>query len=138
MPVSNDQIVDKIREFRKKSGKTQLDLGNLLGKTTASISDLERGRVQVSASDLSQISDFLKIPITNFYEIETEDNEITDVAGNVVFARLIDRFELDELEEVSGFPFEIVEQKYRHSGILISNHLLSQITEPIRLDVWFN
>jgi len=35
-------------------------------------------------------------------------------------------------------PFEILEQKYRHPGILIGNHILNQIKEPIRLDVWFN
>jgi len=35
-------------------------------------------------------------------------------------------------------PFEFVEQKYRHPGILISNRMISQIKEPIRLDVWFS
>jgi diguanylate cyclase (GGDEF)-like protein len=56
-----------------------------------------------------------------------KNNEITDVAGNVVFARLIDRFELDELEEVSGFPFEIVE-----------NTLLNHDTETIVEDAGNN
>jgi diguanylate cyclase (GGDEF)-like protein len=36
------------------------------------------------------------------------NNQLTDTAGNVVFARQIDRTELDALEEVSGFPFTIV------------------------------
>ncbi|HBG33047.1 MAG TPA: hypothetical protein DDW82_04970 [Acholeplasmataceae bacterium] len=36
-------------------------------------------------------------------------SEISDVAGNVIFARQIDQTELDELEIVAGFPFEIFE-----------------------------
>lgn len=38
-----------------------------------------------------------------------KNNEISDVAGNIVLGRLIDRVELDQLETVAGFPFEIVE-----------------------------
>lgn len=83
MPISNDQIVEKIREYRKKSGKTQLDLANLLGKTTASISDLERGRVQVSASELSQIAEFLDIAINYFYENNFVDEEIQNVISTI-------------------------------------------------------
>lgn len=83
MPISNDQIVENIREYRKKSGKTQLDLANILGKTTASISDLERGRVQVSASELSQIADFLNIPINSFYDLESEDDDIEAVISSI-------------------------------------------------------
>ena len=79
MSASNDQLIEKIREFRKRSGKTQLDLANLLGKTTASISDLERGRVQVSASELSQIADFLNTPINSFFDDTLEDEEIQSI-----------------------------------------------------------
>lgn len=79
MSASNDQIIEKIREYRKRSGKTQLDLATLLGKTPASISDLERGRVQVLASELSQIADFLNVPINSFFIEALEDEEIQNV-----------------------------------------------------------
>ena len=76
MSVSNDVIVQKVKEYRKKSGKTQQELADLLGKASASISDLERGKVQVSASELSEIADFLNIPISNFFDEAIEDEEI--------------------------------------------------------------
>jgi transcriptional regulator with XRE-family HTH domain len=79
MSASNDQIIEKVREYRKRSGKTQADLADLLGKTTASISDLERGRVQLSASELSQIADFLNVPINSFFTETIEDEEIQNV-----------------------------------------------------------
>ncbi len=79
MSASNDQIIEKVREYRKRSGKTQADLAELLGKTTASISDLERGRVQLSASELSQIADFLNVPINSFFSEAIEDEEIQNV-----------------------------------------------------------
>ena len=79
MTVTNDEIIQKIKEYRKRSGKTQQELADLLGKTSASISDLERGKVQVSASELSQIADFLSVPINSFFNNVLEDEEIQNV-----------------------------------------------------------
>jgi len=79
MTVSNDEIVQKIKEYRQKSGKTQFELATLLGKTSASISDLERGKVQVSASELSQIADYLDIPINRFFDRVLEDEEFDNI-----------------------------------------------------------
>ena len=78
MQITNEQIVEKIREYRKQSGKTQKDLAEVLGKTTASISDLERGRVQVSASDLSIIADFFNVQVSNFYSNKNLDPELAN------------------------------------------------------------
>lgn len=79
MTITNEEIIQKIKEYRKRSGKTQQDLADLLGKTSASISDLERGKVQVSASELSQIADFLNVPINSFFNNVLEDEEIQNV-----------------------------------------------------------
>jgi transcriptional regulator with XRE-family HTH domain len=76
MLVTNESIITKIREYRTKAGKTQQDLADLLGKTSAAISDMERGKVQVSASDLSKIADFLNVPVNSFYGMEIIDPEI--------------------------------------------------------------
>lgn len=83
MSASNDQIIEKIREYRKRSGKTQADLAELLGKTTASISDLERGKVQVSAVELFQIADYLKIPIEYFFTSESFDQDVLNVITSI-------------------------------------------------------
>lgn len=83
MQVSNEIIIKKIREYRTKAGKTQQDLADLLGKTSAAISDLERGKVQVTASDLSKIAEYLNIPINCFYDLETMDPEIQNAIYSI-------------------------------------------------------
>ena len=75
----NDLIVKRVKEARLEKGFTQQDIANHLGKTSAAISDLERGKVQVTASDLYQISQLLKKPIEFFYGEEYGEKEIQDL-----------------------------------------------------------
>ncbi len=63
----NEQIVKLIREARIEQDLTQQDVANYLGRTAASISDLERGKVQVSASDLQKIAEYVGKPIEYFF-----------------------------------------------------------------------
>lgn len=62
-------------------GLTQKDLADHLGKTAAAISDLERGKVQVTASDLFQIAQLLNKPIEYFYGEEYSGSDIQDLAA---------------------------------------------------------
>lgn len=57
----------RFNKNRKKSGKNQLDLANLLGK------------VQLSASELSQIAEYLNIPINYFFSNALDDEEIQKI-----------------------------------------------------------
>lgn len=75
----NDLIVKRIKDARIERGLTQKDLAEHLEKTSAAISDLERGKVQVSASDLYKISQLLNKPIEYFYGEEFGDKEIEDM-----------------------------------------------------------
>ena len=63
----NEYIVRKIKQARTERGLTQKDLARKLNRTSASISDLERGKVQVSANDLGKLAEFLEKPIEYFY-----------------------------------------------------------------------
>jgi transcriptional regulator with XRE-family HTH domain len=74
----NDLIVRKIKEARIERGLTQKDLADHLGRTSAAISDLERGKVQVSASDLYSISQRLNKHIEFFFGEERNEKEIQD------------------------------------------------------------
>jgi transcriptional regulator with XRE-family HTH domain len=58
---------------------TQQQLANLLGKTSAAISDLERGKVQVSAGDLSIIATALDRPIEFFYGANFKGEDVQDI-----------------------------------------------------------
>ena len=77
--TKNDLIVEKIKLVRIERAFTQKDLADHLKKTPAAISDLERGKVQVTAEDLYTISDFLNKPIEYFYGEEFTGSEVQDL-----------------------------------------------------------
>jgi len=67
MKITNKYLGDRIREARKKLGRTQKELAEVLGKTAGAISQLEQGNVQVSVIELDKIADFLNKPIEYFF-----------------------------------------------------------------------
>lgn len=75
----NSIIVDLIKKARLEKGLTQKDLADHLGKTAAAISDLERGKVQVSASDLFSLSEIINKPIEYFYGVSIDGGEETSI-----------------------------------------------------------
>ena len=77
--ATNAEIVQRIKAARQMRHKTQQDLATQLGKTGAAVSDLERGKVQVSASDLSIIANTLDIPIETLFGEELGDQNIKDI-----------------------------------------------------------
>ena len=77
----NDLIVKRVKDARIEKGLTQKDLADHLGRTAASISDLERGKVQVTASDLYKISHFLRKPIEYFFDENFGGEEIQDLVS---------------------------------------------------------
>jgi len=79
MPISAKSIGARVREARKHNNLTQKDIANHLGRTAASISELERGRVQISATDLKKIADFLLKPIEYFYGEDYSGPEVQDL-----------------------------------------------------------
>lgn len=77
----NNQIVRRIKTTRKERKATQQDLADTLKKTAAAISDLERGKVQVSASDLYQIANFFNKPIEYFFGEYAGEVDVQDAIG---------------------------------------------------------
>jgi len=81
-----------------------------------------------------------------FYVVSSpilKNNDDSNVAGNVVFGRWIDRFELDQLEIVSGFAFDIVDNtnldhvtettvEEADNGQLLVNHLVHDLLHTDR------
>jgi transcriptional regulator with XRE-family HTH domain len=64
-----------------EKGLTQQDIANHLGRTAAAISEMERGKVQVSASDLYKIASLLEKPIEYFYGEDIGDKEIENLTA---------------------------------------------------------
>lgn len=81
MEEFNDLIVKKVKDARIERDLTQKDLADYLGRTAASISDLERGKVQVTASDLYKISKYLRKPIEYFYGENFGGEQIQDLVS---------------------------------------------------------
>lgn len=63
----NEYVRNRFREARRQKGATQGDIARLLGKTRVAISDVERGRVNISVSDLSRVACYFELPIAYFF-----------------------------------------------------------------------
>jgi transcriptional regulator with XRE-family HTH domain len=66
----NKYIRERIKLARTDAKETQEDLAKRLEKTRVAISDLERGRVSVNASDLGFIAAHYEKPISFFSHLE--------------------------------------------------------------------
>lgn len=77
--MKNNDIAGIVRETRKQKGLTQRDIAYALEKTPATVSDIERGKIQVSASDLSKIANVLNKPIEYFFGEGHESEEFQDL-----------------------------------------------------------
>ena len=65
-------IRERIKMARGEAAMSQEDLAKHLGKSRVAISDLERGRVQVNASDLALIAKSLEKPISYFFPLSVQ------------------------------------------------------------------
>jgi len=81
--MENNDIAGIVRETRKQRGLTQRDIANVLEKTPATVSDIERGKIQINASDLSKIADLLNKPIEYFFGAGNESEEIQDLVVKI-------------------------------------------------------
>jgi transcriptional regulator with XRE-family HTH domain len=79
----NALIVKRIKDCRKEHGLIQQDLADHLNRTAASISDLERGKVQISASDLYELARLLNKPIEYFYGEDYIGSDVQDLIAIV-------------------------------------------------------
>jgi len=76
----NLYIRNRIKEARAQRDVSQLEIARVLEKTGSAVSDIERGRVQVSASDLSLIADRLEKPISYFYPAPVRGADPSDLS----------------------------------------------------------
>ena len=76
---TNLLIAQRIKAARLQRNLTQQDLADKLGKTSAAISDLERGKTQISASDLVILADLLVKPVEYFYGEDFSGEDIQDI-----------------------------------------------------------
>ncbi len=83
MPNENMLIAQRIRAARLQRTLTQKDLADKFGKTSAAISDIERGKTQITAADLIIFAELLVKPIEYFYGEDFGDPEIEDIIAMI-------------------------------------------------------
>ena len=72
----------KLRMRRLSLGLTQTKVANAINVTFQQIQKYEKGTNGVSSSRLIQLSNFLKVPITYFFEDFTESNNVVKQVEN--------------------------------------------------------
>ncbi len=81
MTIENSEIALLIQQARKEKNMGQKQLAQRLQKTNVAISDMERGKVKISAAELSIIAEILSKPIEYFYGEDIGDEEIQDMVS---------------------------------------------------------
>ncbi|MEW5688203.1 MAG: helix-turn-helix transcriptional regulator [Pseudomonadota bacterium] len=66
--VIDEHVGRRLRIRRKQSGLSQHALGDAIGLTFQQVQKYERGGNRISASRLYEIADFLKVPVSYFFE----------------------------------------------------------------------
>ena len=61
--LSKEELGNRIRDLRVINNKSQEDLGGALGKSHAAVSDIERGKTELSVTDLTKIAQFFDVPV---------------------------------------------------------------------------
>lgn len=58
----------RIRQLRMTKGKSQVAMGQYLGRTHAAMSDIERGKTNITVQDLSKIATFLGVTVNDILQ----------------------------------------------------------------------
>ena len=90
----NIHLGKKLRMRRLSLGLTQTKVANAISVTFQQIQKYEKGTNGVSSGRLMQLSSFLKVPITYFYEdyIDSSQTDSTDLTKDLNYSFLIKTF----------------------------------------------
>ncbi len=83
----NRYIRERIRQVRTVASESQDDLAKKLEKSRVTVSDMERGRIAVSAADLALIAAYYEKPIGFFYppSISVNKDQLSQLEEELIF-----------------------------------------------------
>jgi len=83
----NQYIRGKIKQARLEAQESQKDLADAMQKSRVSISDIERGRVEISAADLGWIAAHYDKPISYFFpsRVSIDKSELSALDEELLF-----------------------------------------------------
>ena len=89
----NIHLGKKLRMRRLSLGLTQTKVANAISVTFQQIQKYEKGTNGVSSSRLMQLSNFLKVPITYFYEdYDSSQKDSADLTEDLNYSFLVKTF----------------------------------------------
>ncbi len=88
----NIHLGKKLRMRRLSLGLTQTKVANAINVTFQQIQKYEKGTNGVSSSRLMQLSNFLKVPVTYFYEDYANSQATADSTEDLNYSFLIKTF----------------------------------------------
>ncbi len=74
---TNEEIGNRLREFRKRRGLTQEQLSEKIGVTFQQIQQYENGSSRLNSDRLQQISMALEIPVGSLFD-DSDERALTD------------------------------------------------------------
>lgn len=75
--ITKEELGKKIRDLREKNDKSQEELGKFLNRSHAAVSDIERGKTDLSVSDLTKISQFFEVSVETFLSPNSTPSSIS-------------------------------------------------------------
>jgi len=77
-------VREKIREARINANETQRQLAQSLNTTRVTISDIERGRSNISIPDVYVVAAHYKMPVSYFFPPTIEDQKSQEASAELV------------------------------------------------------
>jgi transcriptional regulator with XRE-family HTH domain len=109
--LSKAEIGAKIRQLRLAKNKTQSDLGKVLEISYAAVSDIERGKTDLTVSDLYTIARFFDVPVNEFLQGQGQQPTISFSQNR--YAKDITPAEKQEADKAIKSFDELVLKKYK-------------------------
>src|SRR5260370_32696783 len=72
-------IAERVREFRLQLGLTVGQLAELTGLSKGMLSKIENAQASPSLATLARLSDSLKVPVTAFFRVLNEEQDVLHV-----------------------------------------------------------
>lgn len=107
----NDIIIGKrIRELREKKGISQEELGKVLERTHAAVSDIERGKTKLTVTDL--------LVIANYFGVSSNDVMREEPVKSPAFTQYRDSKDMtpEELEKANKVAQDFIKYARELAG----------------------
>ena len=107
-----EQVAERIRLERLRLNLSQQNMADELGITVAAYSNLERGVTEISINRLLKIAELLKVPISVFLSVESENiNPKSDTTNASISDKYISQQLYLVIQEVKHLNDEMKKMK---------------------------